>query len=116
MNTALKVAPLFKEESLPPSKIRKITQKSKGEPCWIQLPSLCDGGTETTVYAHYRDQSLGFALSKKGLLGCPSCAPCHDEIDGRSHRLERDWVRKIHLEQSVRYWWNELKGVVWDIL
>jgi hypothetical protein len=107
---------LLKDDKLSKAKLKKLTEMARDQPCWLKLPHICDGGGETTVYAHYRDQSLGFALSQKGLLGCPVCAPCHDAVDGRSHMLERDWVRRIHLEQAVRYWWRELKGKVWDTL
>ena len=109
------IKPLLKD--VPPSKtISTLSNLSRGEPCWLKLPHVCDGGTDTVVYAHYRDLGLGFGLGKKGMLGAPACRGCHDAIDGRSNKFEREWVRKIHLEQSVRYWWQELKGVIWDIL
>ncbi len=77
---------------------------ARGQPCMVRLPS-CDGGSETTVLAHYRMLPFnGVGIKPPDWLGAWACARCHDAIDGR-RRIEgysRDQVRLAHAEGVFR--------------
>lgn len=82
--------------------LRKI---AKGKPCMVRIPSVCDGGGETTVLAHYRLAGYCGTGKKPGdLLGAWCCAKCHDYCDGRVPWLNytRAEVRWMHAEGVLR--------------
>ena len=106
---------LVPKKPIPKSTTKKLSESARGEHCWIRFDDLCNGNSETVVYAHFRDVGLGFGTSYKGLYGCPACSSCHDELDRRTQILERDFVRSRHCRQSLRYW-EHLRGKVWNLL
>lgn len=73
----------------------KITESARGESCLVRL-SGCDGGGETTVFAHYSLSGFsGRGLKSPDWMGAYCCYKCHCLIDGREHvaNLTRDDVR-----------------------
>ena len=88
---------------------RKVTESARGEHCWIRLPNIC-GNPETVVFAHYREIALGAGVGTKGKyhFGAPACSSCHDELDRRTTKKEREWVRCIHAQASLRYLYHLL--------
>jgi hypothetical protein len=104
----------FKDEKPPPGILKKIRESVKGQPCWLKFDGICKA-PDTVVFAHFRDLAIGFGLGIKGLYGCPACSSCHDEADGRTRILDRDFVKYIHGLQSLRYW-DHLRDLVWRLL
>lgn len=76
---------------------------AKGNPCMVRTP-LCNGNTETTVLAHWRDGSTGMGKKEQDLAASWCCSACHDVIDGRNknHPYEYEQVRTWHLEGIIR--------------
>lgn len=67
------------------SHLRKL---AKGMECQVRLPNVCNFNPETTVLAHFRlAGTCGTALKPPDLLGAWCCSSCHDEVDGRTHKL-----------------------------
>lgn len=66
---------------------------AKGKPCQVRL-ACCDGGGETSVWAHASGVSLGHGVSFKvhDILGAIACFACHDEIDRRTRHFDADFV------------------------
>lgn len=69
----------------------------------VRLPG-CDGGSDTTVLAHYRLAGYcGTGIKPPDLLGAWCCHSCHETIDGRRHiDMDREFVRSAHAEGCLR--------------
>lgn len=66
----------------------KLTKLAMGKPCMIRLPAICNFNPETTVLCHYRlPGTCGTGIKPPDLLGAWGCSACHDEVDGRTHKL-----------------------------
>jgi len=72
---------LFKRK---PYRNKKITKSARGETCTLRLPG-CDGGGETTVWAHsnYSEDGKGKGVKADDIFGCYACDNCHGILDGR---------------------------------
>lgn len=72
-------------------------------PCMVRLPEICTHNDAQTVLAHARLAGItGAGQKAPDLLGAWACSACHDEIDGRSRNLERDFVRLAFYEAILR--------------
>lgn len=62
---------------------KKMLQACKGEPCYLRIPGICIGGTETTVPAHSNEQAHGKAMGRKAddRYSVPACFACHAQYD-----------------------------------
>jgi len=45
---------------------------------------MCDGGGETTVFAHIRDRHTGRSIKASDISGADACYHCHAMFDGQS--------------------------------
>lgn len=72
----------------------KITQSARGEQCQIRLPDICNHDPATTVLAHANGSAAGKGIGMKSLdvLSAYACSACHDEVDRRTRKLEKDYV------------------------
>ena len=79
-----------------PKKIRskKITQSAKGENCTLRIPSVCNGNSETVVFAHI-EGNKGTSTKNHDLFGCYCCSYCHDWLDGRSGYGVKDHYKEV---------------------
>ena len=82
-----------------------LTLLARGKPCFIRLPTICNGNAETTVLAHYRLSGIsGTGLKPPDIVACPSCSDCHDAADRRRYTdLDREYVRLAHAEGILRW-------------
>ena len=62
----------------------KLTKAARGKPCQVRLFPYCDGGGETTVFAHMNCDDKGMGFKSPDWWGADCCANCHDVLDGRS--------------------------------
>jgi hypothetical protein len=67
-----------------PIRSQKILRSAKGQPCAFRFPGVCQGGTETTVWAHMNGGRFGKGMGMKAhdILGGHACFWCHRYIDG----------------------------------
>ena len=61
----------------------KLTKAARGKPCQVRLFPYCDGGGETTVFAHMNCDDKGMGFKSPDWWGADCCVKCHDIIDGR---------------------------------
>ncbi len=61
---------------------QRIRDSARGEPCLIRLPG-CPGGTDRTIWSHYRGSAGGKGMGLKahdvaGAYGCTFCDAAYD--------------------------------------
>lgn len=63
---------------------QKILRSAKGQTCAFRFPGICQGGTETTVWAHLNGGRFGKGMGMKAhdILGGHACFWCHAYLDG----------------------------------
>lgn len=66
---------------------QKIRDSARGKECLMRLPG-CAGGTESTIWSHYRGGNGGKAMALKAddLCGCYACTHCDAVYDGQKPR------------------------------
>jgi hypothetical protein len=80
-----------------------LRDHARGKDCKIRLPGVCNFNPETTVLCHARLAGLtGMGQKAPDLLGAHGCSACHDEVDGRTRVLEREFVRLCFYEGVLR--------------
>lgn len=62
---------------------QKIIDTARGAECAFRFPGICQGGTETTVWAHLNGAKFGKGAGNKAhdVLGAPACFSCHTYLD-----------------------------------
>jgi hypothetical protein len=62
---------------------QRIRDSARGELCLMRLPG-CPGGTERTIWSHYRGSAggKGMALKSHDIAGCYACTWCDAAYDG----------------------------------
>lgn len=81
----------------------EITRSAAGQLCTIRVPGICQ--PHSCVLAHYRMAGLaGMGMKPPDMMGAYGCTPCHDEVDGRTHRsaFSRADLRLMHAEGVMR--------------
>ncbi len=71
----------------------KYRDGAKGQPCSFRMPG-CDGGGETTVFAHIRDRHTGRSIKASDISGADACHQCHARFDGQfgAPLSKEDWL------------------------
>jgi hypothetical protein len=73
---------------------RKYLDASRGQPCTLRIPGLCDGGGESTVAAHILDRHAGRGIKASDISVADSCSACHAKFDGQAGEplSHEDWL------------------------
>ena len=97
---------------------KKIRDSARGKECLMNLPGCC-GGTESTIWSHYRGEAggKGMALKADDLCGAYACTHCDAVFDGQKPRPEGltfidvllSWYG-AHIQSIVIL---HLEGVIW---
>jgi hypothetical protein len=83
------------------AKSTKIRASARGKTCFVCIPSICDGGGDTTVLAHLHGGGMGSKTLDIHAAYC--CSACHDVIDGRiPSSLSKETLTRYHLEGVIR--------------
>lgn len=85
---------------------KKIRDSARGKECLMNLPGCC-GGTESTIWSHYRGEAGGKGLSLKAddLCGAYACTHCDAVYDGQKPRpagMDYDDVIVAWFEAHIR--------------
>lgn len=86
-------------------KNKKLRDSARGQECMLRLPGICNRNPETTVLAHLNGGGMG--IKKSDIFAAFCCSSCHDEIDGRTMKLDRDHAELEHrrgVERTQEYW------------
>ena len=59
----------------------KIRESAKGEECQVRIPGVCNGDSETVVFAHIGGGGMG--TKQQDSEGAYCCSACHDVVDAR---------------------------------
>lgn len=78
----------FRREPVRSSKYR---DGSRDQPCTLRIPG-CDGGGETTVFAHIRDRHTGRSIKASDISGADACFWCHAVFDRRQKTLSGEYL------------------------
>lgn len=86
-----------------PTKIRskKITQSAKGEDCTLRIPTVCNGNTTTTIFAHIPGNK-GTATKNHDIFGVYCCSACHDWMDRRIPESMYHFPSKLRYKEILR--------------
>lgn len=81
-----KLAPRSKKNSDPRPKTGE-SELCRGQPCYLRIPGVCVGGTETTVPCHSNQarHGKGGSIKAHDKFTVPGCWRCHAEIDQGAH-------------------------------
>lgn len=93
--------------------LRKLAEN---QPCFVRLPAICNGRTDTTVLAHIKNGWCG-SIKPPDIIGVFACFDCHNAIDGRSRpkqitRAEIDLAVFRALCEQLS-WYTEQKILKW---
>jgi hypothetical protein len=63
----------------------KLETLARGQPCFLRLPTVCNGNRETTVLCHIRRGGVGgMGIKPPSICAIPCCDACHSALDGRT--------------------------------
>ena len=80
--------------------LRKL---ARDRDCQIRIAGVCNGDSATTVLAHYRlAGTCGVGMKPNDLQGAWACSSCHDYVDGRGGKVDREEARLAHAEGVMR--------------
>jgi len=62
---------------------RKVLNSARDQTCTARFPGICNGNSETTVWAHLNGAAFGKGMGIKAhdVLGFHSCSECHRYLD-----------------------------------
>jgi len=74
-------------EKRKPYRNKRILEFSKGQPCTLEIPGVCNHNPETTVFCHFNKSFAGKGMGQKAddCAGVIACSSCHDVIDFRAN-------------------------------
>ena len=72
----------------------QYTNAAKSQPCTLRISGVECSGTDTTVFAHIRDQFKGMGVKASDISGADCCFACHATFDGQGdiHLSKEDWL------------------------
>jgi hypothetical protein len=83
--------------------VTDLRKEARGRDCQVRIPGVCNFNAETSVLAHARLAGLtGTGMKAPDVMAAIACSACHDEIDGRTRLLEREFVRTCFYEGVLR--------------
>lgn len=63
---------------------KKYRDGARDQPCTLRCSAGCDGGGETTVFAHISDRHSGRGIKASDISGADACYSCHTKFDGHN--------------------------------
>ena len=85
-----------------PYRNKKTTDAAKGQQCTLDIPGVCQGGTDTTVPCHSPLCEDRNGTKAPDFCMADGCAACHDYLDRRtklngehiSHEDQRFYIHR----------------------
>jgi len=83
----------------------KLRQSARGKSCLVRIPGVCNHAPDTVVLAHLNGGGMG--TKHDDLFASFCCSSCHDEVDRRTRRREKDYVDLCFyqgMQRTQQYW------------
>jgi len=82
---------------------KKVTRSAQGQPCFLQIPGICNHNPETTVWAHLNGHGFGKGAGIKAhdIAGFPACSDCHFAYDQGKTGLDGEALNLLLLRAVV---------------
>lgn len=64
-------------------KSKKYRAMAKGQDCTLNIIGICNYNPETSVLAHFPDETKGIGKKSDDISSGVSCSSCHDCVDNR---------------------------------
>lgn len=87
---------------------RAIRHAARNEECAVEILGVCNGRVDTTVLAHFPDESRGAGRKPDDISAGFCCSACHDVIDGRApwpdefEERYREWYFRRAQTRTIR--------------
>lgn len=100
-------------QRIEPIRSAAIRDSARGAPCMVEFP-CCNHDRETTVWAHWRDESFGRGRKAHDTSGFPACSACHAWLDvGYAGKMSISLIRWYVIRAMQRtFVWLIETGVV----
>lgn len=88
---------------------KPLLEACRGESCYLQIPGVCIGGTDTTVPSHSNQarHGKGMGIKARDEYTVPACHACHSEID-QGNRFTRE--QKFALWDAAYARWEPVRA------
>lgn len=86
---------------------KKLRDSAKGQQCQVRLPGICNFDDSTTVLAHLNGAGMG--IKNHDFLAAFACHACHDEIDRRTRKMDKETVElefRRGIERTQKIWFE----------
>lgn len=92
---------------------KALRDTARGAPCTLELLG-CDGGGETSVWAHSDEIAHGKGRGSKAsdAMGCIACGPCHSQLPALNRHERVDVMRDAILRTHAYLWERGIVGVI----
>jgi hypothetical protein len=83
---------------------KRLLQAAQGQPCMVQIPSVCNWDNATTVAAHSNRllHGKGMGIKAHDCFIAWACSSCHYEIDqGKMSKEDRQFYWQQGFERTI---------------
>ncbi len=104
-------------QRIEPIRSAALRDSARGAPCMLEFP-CCNHDPETSVWAHWHDESFGGMRKAHDTSGFPACSSCHAFLDvGWAGKMSVALVRwyVIRAMQRTFVWLIETKVIALKI-
>lgn len=100
-------------QRIEPIRSRALRDSARGAPCMLEFP-CCNHDPETTVWAHWRDETFGRGRKAHDTSGFPACSACHSWLDvGWAGKMSVSLIRAYVIRALQRtFVWLLEQGVI----
>lgn len=82
--------------------MKDLRKEAAFRDCQIRLPYICTNSGSVLCHLQYPAGVRGMGQKAPDLLGAWGCVACHDEVDRRTRKMEKDYVRMAMYEAVIR--------------
>lgn len=89
---------------------KTLRDLAEGQPCQFNIPGICNGRDDTTVWAHSNEQrhGKGRGIKAHDCFGAFACSACHHwyDADPVPSRSEKQAAFRDAFESTVLFIWS----------
>lgn len=85
--------------------IASLTEVARGMPCCLEVPDVCNGNPETTVWCHSNtlDDGKGMSAKADDFAGALGCSDCHRWIDEPRNADAAEYIFRQGHRKTMRF-------------